>query len=179
MRWSCSKALLCLTMGMAAVAANAGGLTFTQSDIADVMPGEDLWQNTYSFTGALEAFGGLTLIYSPAAYGTLDVPSAPPELSGLTTQPDVGLGTDGLVTLTSSAIQPSSYTASFVVSYVKLGALGNSHPYEVFDGNFNVVGGGTATLAAVPEPASALTLGAGVLLLAWRRRRARHLLAQH
>lgn len=175
MRWSCSKALLCLTMGISAVTANAGGLTFTRSDIADVVSGEDLWQNTYSFTGALEAFGGLTLIYSPASYGTLDIPSVPVELSALATQPDVVLGTDGLVTFTSSAAQPASYATSFVVSYVKLGVLGNSHPYEVFDANFNVVGGGMATLAAVPEPASALTLGAGVLLLALRRRRARQL----
>ena len=172
MRWSCSKALLCLTMGIAAVTANAGGLTFTRSDIVDMVPGEDLWQNTYSFTGALEAFGGLTLTYSPSTYGRLDVPSAAAELSVLTTQPDVALGTDGLVTLTSMTDQPASYLASFVVSYVQLGPLGNSHPYEVFDGSFNVVGGGMATLAAVPEPASALTLGAGVLLLAVRRRRA-------
>ena len=76
MRWSCSKALLCLTMGIAAVTANAGGLTFTRSDIVDMVPGEDLWQNTYSFTGALEAFGGLTLTYSPSTYGRLDVEAA-------------------------------------------------------------------------------------------------------
>ena len=35
----------------------------------------------------------------------------------------------------------------------------------IFDGGFNVVSDGTATLAAVPEPASALMLGGGALVL--------------
>lgn len=163
--------IVLLALCSVGAAANAQSLMFTRGDIADVTPGEDLWQNTYIFAGSLEAFGGLNLLYGPSKYGTLDVLSVAPELSPLVTQPDTGLGADGLITLTAAADQPLTYTTSFAVTYVKLSSLGDSHPYEIFDSNFNVVGGGNAFLAAVvPEPSSVALLLCGALVLAMRRR---------
>lgn len=165
--------IVLLALCSAGTAADAQSLTFTRADVADVMPGEDLWQSTYTFAGSLEAFGGLNLMYGSTTYGTLDVMSVAPELTALVTQPDTGLGADGLITLTAASGQPLTYTTSFAVTYVKLAPLGDSHPYEIFDGNFNVVGGGSATLmSAVPEPTSAALLLGGTLWLAMRRRRA-------
>ena len=171
MRGFLKKSLICLSLGCLSAIAMSGDMTFVRTDLADVNPGEDLWQNNYMFTGALEAFGGVTLTFSSSQYGMLDVPMAPAELSALSFQPDAGLGFDGLVTFTALADQAAGYTANFIVTYVKLGSLSDSHPFEVFDGGFNIVSSGVANMAPVPEPASALLLGGGALaLLAMRRR---------
>ena len=171
MRGILTQSLVCLSLGCMSSLVLSADLSFSRTDLTDVVPGEDLWQNSYTFTGGLEAFGGLTLIFSSAQYGMLDVPMAPAELSALSFQPDAGLGFDGLVTFTALANQSTGYIANFVVTYVKLGSLSDSHPFEVFDGGFNIVSNGVANMALVPEPASALLLGGGALaLLALRRR---------
>lgn len=165
-------ALLCAALVAAGSASHASSVTFTRADIADLGPGEDLWQNTYTFSGALESFGGLNLIFSQAEYGTLSVSGFSPDLSALITQPDTGLGTDGLVTLTALSDQLPSYTTSFVVTYVRLGNLSDSHPYEVFDGNFNIVDSGNAVIATVvSEPSDLTLLMIGGAVLAGRLRR--------
>lgn len=154
-----SAAFLVLSTGV-----SAQSLTFTRADVADQVAGQDLWQNNYTFSGALMPFGGLSLIFSHVQYDALDVAGAAPELSASTAQPDPTLGVDGLVTLTSLANQPGSYTTTFTVSYVKRGDLGNHHPYEVFDADFNIIGGGSAVLA-VPEPSTSALWLCGVALL--------------
>ena len=176
--WQLSvKAILAIAGVLTLGWAGASTLTFTRTDELDVMAGHDLWQNTYTFTGRLEQFGGLTLFFDPATHGVLDVAGAPPEFSVSVNQPDPVLPAAGLVSLTIDAGVPSTYMASFVVTYDRLGMLANGHSYEVFDANFNTVESGQARLAGVvPEPASlplTILACAGALLATRPRSRAR------
>ena len=163
------RALPGFAAALVCAAASASSLTFVRADLPDTTPGADLWQYTYTFSGALAEFGGLDLIYDQGVYAELAVDAVGPELTPSVLPPFPGEPT--LVTLTAVAAQPASYATSFAVSFVRLAALPDGHPYEIFDGSFNVVGGGVAVAAAVPEPASAALLLAGGLLLAARTRR--------
>ncbi|MEO8859557.1 MAG: PEP-CTERM sorting domain-containing protein [Burkholderiaceae bacterium] len=153
-------------------------LTYTRTDLPDVGTG-DAWQYSYTFSGMLENFGGINLVYSPGAYANLSIASVPPIGTDFfdpatVMQPDTAAPADGLITLTSNAARSASYSTHFVVNFDKTGDLGDSHPFEVFDSSFNATSGTAMLAAAVPEPSSALMLVFGMLLVGTLYRRRLH-----
>jgi hypothetical protein len=135
----------------------AASVTFSSIDIPDLVPGVDLRENRYVFSGALDAGGGLTLSFNPGNFADLSLFAYPPDLDLLVTQPDSTLVADGLVTLTAQSAHPSAYVAGFVVDYRQLAASPPGQAFELFDADFNVIATGQAL--SVPEPATALLIG--------------------
>lgn len=163
---------LALSVGLGV--ATSATVTVAGVDLTDLVSGQDLRENTYTFAGALDAGGGFTLLFDPARFADLNVVTSPGGLDLLLTQPDPGFPADGLVTLTAQSAQPGSYVASIVVDFVMLsGSPTAPQHFEVFDANFDIVGSGESrapVIPGLPEPSSiALVAVAG---LALRRSRA-------
>jgi hypothetical protein len=146
----------------------AGSVSFSSTDIPDLIPGVDLRENRYVFSGPFDAGGGLTLSFDSGKFADLILLAYPPDLDPLVTQPDATLVADGLVTLTAQSAQTSTYVAGFVVDYRLLGASPRSQAFELFDANFNVIATGQAF--SVPEPATALLFGFAGFFFLWRSR---------
>lgn len=144
-------------------AAEAAIITTQFADLPDTVPGQDLWQGSYSVSGMSFAAGqGFTVYYEYDKYRDLAsvVPPDHPGWDLLVIQPDLGLPDDGFFDGLALVANPS-LTDPFVVSFVWLGGpIGpGQQPFEIYDtsGGFNVIGAGTTT--PIPEPSE------GVLVL--------------
>ena len=160
-----------LTFGVAGLA-NATAISYTATDIADINPGEDLWQYTYSVSdNTFTADTGFTIYFDLGLYDFLDpLPSAPnADWDILTWNPDSSLPDDGAYDA-YALVDNASITDMFSVNFAWLG--GETGPgsqyFEVYDGlTWSVLEDGfTSTVAApVPEPATMLLFGTGIASL--------------
>ena len=159
-------AALGMLLGMAE--AQAVTLDYAVTDLTDTAVGEDLWQYTYTLTGTLAPATSFLLKFDPSLYGDLQDPA--PAVDGWllqVTQPDAGLGAEGLLTATVDSPGPSVSPATFLLNVVWLGTgAPGAQLFEVQNDTFNVIDSGTTTVAAVvPVPAAGWLMGAGLLSL--------------
>ena len=181
MPWRSATAAVLLALAGAASAAPS--ISYTVVDLVDTMMGQDLQQYQYTLTGPIDTFGGVTIAFDSVLYGMLsNLTTSDPALDTTTApvQPDAGMATDGLATVTSPIGILAGNDALFSIDFVWLGGARppGSQPFDVFDGNGAPVfatsqlttpaGGGGG--AVVPEPGS-LSLGAAALMAAFVARR--------
>jgi hypothetical protein len=150
-------------------------VTYTATDLADAVVGQDLWQYTYKLKGPLAEFNSVNLIYSPSSYDDLALlsNSDPGSIDVVLTQPDAGLPADGQATLLALLGLTDLFEASIEMSFVWLGSgAPGAQPLQVLDEQFNVISEGRTTATTtgpndVPEPSTVL-LAALALALAGR-----------
>lgn len=153
-------------------AASAMQVQFTAVDVVDTTPGTDAWRYDYVVSGAFAEFEGFTLLYDRAAYAGL-ILTGPPAASAFDAalaQPDIGLGVDGLLSLTAQRSLGAAESFSFSVGFAHLGGgKPGSQPFELFAADFSITGGGITS--AVPEPATTALMLVGLMALGLRARR--------
>ena len=178
----CKSTRILIVMGLLAstVSAYATTIEYTATDIADVTPGEDLWQYDYSIAGRNFVQAQFFDIYfDPALYGTLLSGPAPnPDWDVLILQqpapaniPPFDTGIFDAFALGDGASLAGSF--SVVFAYLGTGTPG-AQPFTIFDTDgtqletgFTRAPGG----APVPEPATgAMSLpGLGLGMVLWLR----------
>jgi hypothetical protein len=174
-------------VSLAATPGEAATIEFTATDLADVVPGSDLWRYEYLVSGKVfDQYEAFTIYFDPARYAELGVPTTTnPSWSLFELQPEIILGTPFDGALVAQALVAGAPTAApFIIEFVLLGGgTPGSQPFDISsfdaDGNFietTEVGRTRAAGASTaPEPASLLLFGAALSGLAGRRlfRRAR------
>jgi hypothetical protein len=161
--WLC---VLCLFGGNAWATA----ITFTAVDVADTVPGQDLWQYRYTVNGSFAAFDGFNLEFDAGLYTLLQDPAPAPNGDwSVLISPDFGLGVSRIYAATALTPSPS-LTDQFTLDFVWLGTgAPGSQPFEVFDGNFNIVEVGRTNVprgdTPVPAPATLVLVASGLMLL--------------
>jgi hypothetical protein len=149
-------------------------IQYSATDLADAIPGQDLWSYAYTVTGFdFDQDLGFAISFAPGLYEDLESPPPTPNADWdiLTLQPDGNLPADGLydaLALVDDASLADPFTVSFV--WIGGGAPG-SQPFFVYDESFQTVESGFTVL--VPEPGTLLLLGAAVPAFCLRRRRPR------
>ena len=161
--------------------ADAALIEFTAVDLADVVPGEDLWMYEYLVSGF--TFGvnqGFSVYFDPNLYANLQNP--PPVISAewdaITIQPDLLLSSDGIYDVLA-LVAGASLAQPFSLTFAWMGGPASAPGSQAFTinefdpfGNITILQSGLTRPVAVPEPAT-LTLVASALLLAVCRRRSR------
>jgi len=158
---------------------SATTISYEATDLTDTTTGEDLWQ--YSYTVGDNTFAadtGFTIYFDLGLYDLLDPSPAAPngDWDVITWNPDSSLMDDGAYdayALSNNASLADMFTVSFVLTG------GSSAPgpqfFEVYDGfTWSILEeGNTASAAApVPEPATILLVGSGLIGLAGLRKKA-------
>lgn len=167
----------------AASALASASVTYTATDLADTVPGQNLWRYTYTVSAPLPPLYSVNLLFSPLLYADLAVFGSTTGLSPLVLPPDAFLPADGQLTLTATSGIPvgANETVELDFTWLGLGVPG-SQSYEVLDDGFNVVGTSpqqTQLAGSVPvsEPTSLGLLALAVGLLPHLRRR--HSVTRH
>ena len=138
------------------------------TNLADVVLGQDLWQGSYSLSGAsFLANEGFTVYFDSALYSGLSapLPPVPPNWDVLTIQPDSILAApgflDGLALVNSPPLnQP------FLLNFVWRGAgAPGTQPLETYSlaGGFHITGSGQTVVSAIPEVGFGFGTGIAVL----------------
>lgn len=168
--------LLAVLLLCAAGTASAFSVTFTANDLADVNPGEDLWEYRYTFDGNFALFDTVEIAFDSGLYTALDGDSVVGDWSISIVQPDPVLGADGLYSALAT-VSPISVADEFVLRFVWLGgdARPGAQSYRVLDEILEEKGvGRTQSSRSLPEPGSVLLLmAAGVALMGALRHRKR------
>lgn len=118
-RWTgpLRAALAAAAMALASSVWAAPSVVFVAVDIADSGAG-DLWRYDYVVTGALDAGGGINLVFSESSFADLSPNSADPDLLLLSsTFP----GTDSLVQVISGSGLAAASTTTLSVEFLWLG----------------------------------------------------------
>ncbi len=172
-----------VVLGLAeATTVGATTITYQATDLADLAPGEDLWQYEYAVSGHVFVVdqGGFSVFFDPALYASLQDGLATPDWDVLLLQPDSVLPADGLYDALALVGNPS--LAPFSVSFVWLGgpaSVPGPQRFEVYqmDLDGNVLPGSefgqttpVNTPSPIPEPSTLLLLGSGLSLAIARRR---------
>lgn len=132
-------------------------ITFAASNLADITPGQDLWEYTYRVSLANFGAGeGFTVNFNRSLYTLLQSP--PPVVNAdwdaLTIQPDLALHSDGFYDALALRNAPS-LANPFIVRFVWLGSgVPGAQPFTVHDQNFSVISQGQT--APIPEPSTRL-----------------------
>ena len=133
----------------------AAFVTYAATDVADTLPGQDLWE--YAYTVGLADFSageGFTVSFDRHLYALLQSP--PPFVNAnwdpLTIQPDLALNSNGFYDALALRDNPS-LADPFKVQFVWLGSgQPGSQPFTIYDRQFQVIAQGST----VPEPSTLL-----------------------
>jgi hypothetical protein len=159
------RKLIAVLGSLAALAVGAShafgaSITYSAVDLADSVPGDDLWEYRYSLGAewaALLAGQGFDIYFAVAdgfEFGDLVAPqmSSSPDWDVLAIQADPALPADGLFDAVALVDSPD-FTGTFIATFIW---RGNGEPgaqyFEVFDEQLNVTESGMTQLASVPEP---------------------------
>ena len=170
-RWIVALAVSLAGWGMPLKARAAIVVTAQLTDLANVVPGEDLWQASYTVSGGtFLANQGFTIFFAPALYKNLSAPIAPIPVGWnvLTVQPDVALAAPGFIDALA-LVNNLSLALPFKLNFVWLGSTPPaSQSFQTYDQNFvfQITGTGNTIVSpimggVVPEPGS-LASGMGV-----------------
>lgn len=144
---------------------------YSATDLPD-SPAGDLWSYVYTLADPVPVDHSVRISFDAAVYAPVGIDAEP---EGWFTDLDPGqtlpFPADGHVLFspfTAAAATPAVFTVQVVR---RVPGPVEAQSFEVFDENFDPVGSGTTTLAAVPEPETWLLLPAGAALLLLRGRR--------
>jgi hypothetical protein len=151
---------------------NATAIYYSAQNLVDTTPGQDLWQ--YSYTVADNTFNqddGFTIYFDYGLYTGIDPISASSDWDAIGWDPDIILSVSGFYDAVS-LVNTASLTEPFVVSFIWLGnGIPGAQLYDVYDSTFTTIESGSTTPAPVPEPASLILVGTGLMGLARLRNR--------
>jgi hypothetical protein len=150
-----------LLLMLSAGSAQAATIGFAATDVADAVPGEDLWRYDYTVSGvAFLQSQFFDIYFDPLLYGHL-TPGPAPNADWdvlILVQPDPTVlppfdrGRFDAFALTDNPSLAGTFSVTFV--YLGSGSPG-SQPFDVFDANGNVLTSGfTTPIGAIPEPAT-------------------------
>ena len=173
---------LVAVLTLSSVTARATTITYEATDLADITPGEDLWQYRYLVSGVTFPLGSGFDIFFPLANGFLagdltNTPSPNADWDTIALQPDPGLLDDGRYDALA-LVNNASLADAFVMDFVWRGTgAPGSQRFEIFDDTFAVIDEGITSPAGgtpVPEPGTlTLLVGPGLLGWVWLRRQPR------
>ena len=156
--------------------AYATTILYQATDLADTTVGEDSWEYTYwvsDYTFNMDY--GFTIYFGYTHCGALDPFPLDPNLDWnvITWDPDLNIPDDGAFDALA-LVDGASLADPFTVSFVWLGTgTPGAQYFEVYDDLWNTVESGQT--APVPEPATLLLMGTGLVGLAGIRRRMKNL----
>jgi hypothetical protein len=172
-----------VVLGLAA-RAHATTITYTATNLADVVVGQDLWQYSYLVTGApFPVDQGFTVFFNYSLYTQLQTAASVgpgPDWDTIVAPPSVITMTNGLFDALALGASPT-LAVPFTVKFVWLGpGTPGAQPFERYQlsPQFSVLESGqTIPLnpTAVPEPATWVLLATGLSMAVtrcrrWRRR---------
>jgi hypothetical protein len=134
-------------------------IQFQVTDLADTVPGQDLWEYSYRVSDFSFAFGqGFTVFFDRALFDQIENPPRPvnAEWDVITVQDDPVLSSDGF------------YDAQALVNAPLLPVLPGSQPYVIYGQNFAPLVSGLTTLgngSTSSVPAITITMSAGKPLI--------------
>ena len=140
-------------------------ITADLADVADIVPGQDLWNASFALSnGTFQMNQGFTVFFDPALYRDLSAPLAPlpPGWDVLTIQPNVLLSAPGFVDGLALENNPT-LLEPFSLNFTWLGpGLPGSQPFEIYSqaGTFQIMQTGETV---IPEPGT-VSLLTGVFI---------------
>jgi len=157
-----------------AQAMGQGSLRYTVADLADNVPGDDLWEYSYFFSGfSFQTNQGFSVFFDSQLYRDLQNarPVGNPQWNMIAVQRDVVLNQPGYLD-GQARVNGPAFQGPFQVAFVWLGVgVPGSQPFEIYDSNFQTLFSGTSV---VPEPQSfVLAIVGGLMLLGYRASRLR------
>ena len=163
--WKALVATLCIS------ASSYAGATSITYDVNQIDAATHTWQ--YDFSVSNNSLGAaineFSIYFALGQYSNLQIVASPASWDSLVAQPDPLLPDDGFFDslATGPVIAPGAMLGGFSVSFVFLGVgTPGSQPFDVFDGNFMVIGSGRTQpngVTSVPEPGSLLLMGMAML----------------
>ncbi|MCC6533327.1 MAG: hypothetical protein IT531_12310 [Burkholderiales bacterium] len=167
---SISRALFALSVCACFSVNAATRISYQVSDLADSIPGQDLWRYSYSVSGNFPQFFGFEILFeTPKVASLTGNPVAPnADWSVSTIQPLPGVPAAGLYTAMALKSAPS-LAAPFDVTFIWNGpGSPGAQSFNVLDDMFGLVASGTT--APIPEPENYVLMGIGLLILLARLR---------